>query len=545
MAVEGQLQDVSLADICQLLSMGRKTGCLTVTDRSNFGYIYFEQGRIVYATVLNRPDRLGELLVRNEVITREALAAAMEEQAQRPGRRLGQILIESTQLTEEQLRKFISVQIEEAVYHLFTWEWGSFHFEPDQRPDEDDTMLVSMNPESLLLEGARRVDEWSLIEKKIPSRDLIFRVERSPGELADAEIELTSDQEKIFDLLDGERTVGDVVSTSGLVEFDVMKALYGLLQAGFIQTEGRRRGTEPDEEVGSGIQQHLSLGGAYYRAGMLEDSEREYSAALEIDASAVVARERLAVIALRGDRPEEALAHFDALPEPRGEGAAILLNRAFALEKLSRNEEALDALNRAVEIRPEDRASALARAILLFKNRKSELASEAFRRYRDLLDNGEEPEPMYFAYAVLAAAAEGDTTQAMKLGREGLTLYPISGPILVNLGVVLERRGETDAAEALYLRAVAESPPPPQAHKNLGDLAYRRGDQAGARAHYERAVRLDPVLGDDTYLKLGNLAYKDGDPEWALELWQRALELNPENAVVRTNLELVTRTPGR
>ena len=71
MAIEGQLKDVGLADICQLLAMGRKTGCLTVTDHSNFGYIYFEQGRVIFSTVLNRPDRLGDVLVKNGVITGE------------------------------------------------------------------------------------------------------------------------------------------------------------------------------------------------------------------------------------------------------------------------------------------------------------------------------------------------------------------------------------------------------------------------------------------------------------------------------------------
>ena len=114
----------------------------------------------------------------------------------------------------------------------------------------------------------------------------------------------------------------------------------------------------------------------------------------------------------------------------------------------------------------------------------------------------------------------------------------------MNLGVVLEERGETDVAEAFYLRAVQQSTPPPQAHKNLGDLAYRRGDQAGARAHYERAVKLDQALGDDTYLKLGELAYTDGDSEGARELWQRALELNPGSEVVCTNLALVTKAEG-
>ena len=82
MAIEGALQDVSLADICQLLAMGVKTGCLSITDRSNFGYIYFEKGRVIYASVLNRRDRLGELLVRNHVITRKDLSEATGRQAQ-------------------------------------------------------------------------------------------------------------------------------------------------------------------------------------------------------------------------------------------------------------------------------------------------------------------------------------------------------------------------------------------------------------------------------------------------------------------------------
>ena len=53
MAIEGSLSDVSLADICQLLALGRKTGCLTITDRSDFGYVYFRDGRVIHASVLN------------------------------------------------------------------------------------------------------------------------------------------------------------------------------------------------------------------------------------------------------------------------------------------------------------------------------------------------------------------------------------------------------------------------------------------------------------------------------------------------------------
>src|SRR5690606_13130619 len=168
MAIEGALQDVSLADICQLLGMGRKTGCLSITDRSNFGYVYFQKGRVIYASVLNRRDRLGELLVRNHVITRKDLSAAMDRQAKEKGKRLGEILVEVGALSHDDLRRYIQMQVEEAVYHLFTWGQGSFHFDTDQMPDEDGLLLVDIPPEALLMEGARRVDEWSLVEKKIP-----------------------------------------------------------------------------------------------------------------------------------------------------------------------------------------------------------------------------------------------------------------------------------------------------------------------------------------------------------------------------------------
>ncbi len=539
MAIEGSLTDVDLADICQLLAMGRKTGCLTVTDRSNFGYVYFEQGRISYASILNRPDRLGELLVRNDVITRGDLSQAMEMQAHHPGKRLGQILVERGSLTEEELTRYITVQIEEAVYHLFGWDRGTFHFDPEERPD-DGALKVSIHAEGLLLEGARRVDEWSMIEKKIPSMDLVFSLERDP--LGEEDVELTEEQRKVLPLLDGARSVEEIGKESGLVEFDVAKAVYGLLQAGFARRSGQK--TEKAEEPGDALlHQHLNLGLAFYRAGMLEDAERELDRALEIDSTQVEARRTLALIGLKSGRTEEALEHLVRLAENARVSPGTLRNLAFALELLERYDDALDALARAETSGVAKEDLDVARAVLNLKRGDPKRSRDIFRQYRK--ESGTALSPIYYAYALLAEGAAGNPEAALALGREGLTRFPEDGAIMVNLGVVLERRGETEAAEALYLRAVSGGDTPPQAHKNLGDLAYRRGDPASARAHYERAIRIDPKLGDDTYLKLGNLAYKEGEREWAVGLWQRALELNPRNEVVRTNLELLAATPER
>jgi tetratricopeptide (TPR) repeat protein len=532
MAIEGSLQDVALPDICQLLSMGMKTGCLSLTDRSNFGYIYFAKGRVTHASVLNRPDRLGELLVRNGIISRADLSAAMQAQGHEKGQRLGELLVRRGALTQEQLQRFISLQIEEAVYHLFTWNQGSFHFDPDQAPDPG-LFLVNINADALLMEGARRVDEWSLIEKKIPSMDLVFAVVKQPP----ADVELTKQEQKLLPLIDGHRTVEEIVLECGMVEFEAAKALFGLIQPGFVERAGQRdaasSGPGTDDQD---VAQHLSLGVAFYRSGMMEDAIREFQEVLDKEPKHARALFRLGLIAFRSGKLQDAIDYFDRMPESARNTYSVLRNRALALEHLFRYPEALEALDQAEKVRPEDPQIALARGIVKLKAGDVPGAMAALRAYRTA-PTLRKPSALYYAYTTLAASMAGEVDYAVAVGREGLTHYATCGPLLVNAGAVLERKGEAEAAEALYARAVQNAPVPAQAHKNLGDQAWGRGDQTAARVHYEKAVKIEPRLGDDIYLRLGNIAFKDQDFDVARLLWRRALELNPQNAVVRANLE--------
>ena len=235
MAIKGSLREASLPDVLQLLAMGQKTGCLSVADRSNFGYVFFDRGQITYASIVNRRDRLGDILVKSGLITDEQLQGAIDRQAHQRTKRLGELLVDMGALLRPDLERYMRVQIEEAVYYLFTWSSGTFSFESDVRPDEQD-FIVRISPESLLLEGARRVDEWSLIEKKVPSFDLIFVVEH--GRLSQSDVTLTPEQQRIVPLLDGGRDVARVIEDSGLLEFEVGKALYGLIAAGFAHRLG-------------------------------------------------------------------------------------------------------------------------------------------------------------------------------------------------------------------------------------------------------------------------------------------------------------------
>lgn len=533
MAIKGNLREASLPDVLQLLAMGQKTGCLAVTDRSNFGYIYFDKGRITYASIVNRRDRLGDLLVKNGLVRAAELAAAIDDQHAHPGLRLGEILIRRGAITREQLEQYIRIQIEEAVYFLFTWTQGSFYFEAEQRPDEG-AMLVSINPENLLLEGARRIDEWSLIEKKIPSLELVFELDRSK----DVEgIEISDEQRKILPLVNGKRSVQEMIDESGMVEFDVGKALFGLIQAGFAHPVGRRQ--EAKREVPQArIDEHRNLGIAFYKTGMYDEATREFRRVAELQPHSMDSRFHLALIGLRKEDDRFAVRYLKEVIELGGPRAAAFHDMSLALERLGRIPDARFAIDEAARLAPKRAVVHLSRAILLLKQGEVHPAAEAFAHYRALLGEARPP-AAFFAFATLAEAAAGRLEAARALGEEGAGLHPHSAPVHLHLGAVLERRGEWEAAEAAYRRATEEDTHLPQAEKSLGDVLYRRGAYDEAAAAYRRAIKLDDALGDDTYFRLGNIHYKKMEREEAVRLWRRALELNPQNSVVRTNLELV------
>src|ERR1044071_1935524 len=113
MAIRGSLKEASLPDVLQLLSMGKKTGCLSVGHRGSFGYIFFDKGRIVYASIVNRRDRLGDLPGKNGKISQDQRDKAVDAQIRRRDKKIGELLVEQRSLTPEQLSQFLKVQIEE------------------------------------------------------------------------------------------------------------------------------------------------------------------------------------------------------------------------------------------------------------------------------------------------------------------------------------------------------------------------------------------------------------------------------------------------
>lgn len=539
MAIKGSLKEAGLADVCQLLALGQKTGCLSVTDRSRFGQIYFDRGRITFATIVNRRDRLGDLLIREGHLDHATLQAAVDAQAAEPDRRLGEILLEQGAIEAETLTASIQRQIEEAIYYLFTWKRGSFYFEAGKTPESGE-ILIAVNPESLLLEGARRVDEWSIIEKKIPSLDLIFGVDAE--RVAEAGVRLTPEQETLVPLLDGRTAVEDIAERSGLGEFETGKALYGLLQAGFAHRVGRREAAEAEESPD--LHEARNLGIAFYRTSMVDDAEREFRRVLQADPQDAVARHYLALLALRGGHPAEAVRRLTALLETSGPRLGAFLNLAYALRLQRRFADALRVLAEARRLAPDRAEIRLAEGATLLFSGDIDAAARLLGEYRGMLAPDDLPPATYYYCAALCAAADGRTDEAGEILEEGVAAHPASAPLLNLAGNVAERRADMAEAERCYQQAAEEDPQLAQPHRNLGDLALRRGHHDEALEHYRRAAETTPDLGDELYARMGDIHYRRKEREDAIRCWRRALELNPSNDAARNQLEVLAGAAG-
>jgi len=536
-AIRGNLNEASLADVLQLLALGQKTGCLSVAREDSFGTIHFDVGRILFASIVNRRDRLGERLVRNGVIAADALARAAAATAPVDDRALAVTLLDRGLVDLDILEMHYRVHVEEAVYYLLGWTHGTFTFEAAPRVDASD-ILVSISADSLLLEGARRVDEWTLFAKKIPSLDLIFEIDMP--RLASREVPLSSSQERLLPFLDGTQDVNTVIERSGIGEFEVGKAIFGLLTAGYAQRVGRsaaRRQPPPESRVA----EHRNLGVAFYRTGLYDEAQREFRRVLELRDADSAARCHLGLVHLRRGEWDLAVDVLQRAGQEPDAAAAVFHNLAFALERLGRLEESMTALDEAERRGTvNDPRTSLSRAVVALARSDVEAAEESLVAARAQW-GARQPSAAWFHTAGLVAALAGDLPRAVAILDEGIGLHPHAAVLHNNLAVVHERRGSYELAARTLDHALLEDANEVHLHKNLGDYLYRGQRYDEAFEAFTRVARLEPLHGADVHLKLGNILYRRGQLHEAQEAWERARALEPANPIVRANLEALGR----
>jgi Domain of unknown function (DUF4388)/Type II secretion system (T2SS), protein G len=245
MALQGTIKDFGLGDIFQLIGIQRKTGILTLENGSDTVTIRFVDGHVVGADMRERSveELLGRVLVRSGRITDEQLEQALRIQ-RRTLKRLGHVLVDQRLIGVDDLIDGLRTQSLQIVYRLFRWRTGSFRFRSAERLDYDERHFLPISADTILMEGARMIDEWPIIERRVRSERTVFRrlpaadaVWASPdaiGDQAPGDASTSRDERTVLELVDGARTVGEICDRSTVGEFDTWRVLADLARRGLI-----------------------------------------------------------------------------------------------------------------------------------------------------------------------------------------------------------------------------------------------------------------------------------------------------------------------
>ena len=255
MSLTGNLKTVSFPDILQLLATGKKTGILQVSTSSRQKEIAFRDGNIVFASSINSSeDLLGNLLLKRGKISKADLEQAITLHKQ-TGRQLGNTLVDMNLFDKDEVIECLKMQIEEIVYNLFSWQEGEFKFVEGAAPKKA-LLTVELNTMNVIMEGTRRIDEWVEIQKVLPPDNIKLMLTQSPRTKKD-EITLSLDEFKILSLINGERTLPDLIETSPVGEFVTCRGLYKLITGGLVESAGRAE--EKEETVDNEEEVILSI----------------------------------------------------------------------------------------------------------------------------------------------------------------------------------------------------------------------------------------------------------------------------------------------
>ena len=235
MALEGTLKDLHIQDVFQLLDLGRKSGKLRVTSelRQSAGTVCFDRGGVVAAAVGSDPHPLGARLVRAGKITAADLDRARSMQTGGDPRRLGDILVGLGLISRRELDRQLKAQIEETIFELLRWSEGYFRFEEGATCHAAVEAPVRFPTEALLMEAARRIDEWSRIGSKVSHLRLVPRLP-PPEEQGNEQLDLVPFEWEVLAAVDGTRDLHSLAEVLGRSEFEVARTVYGLTNAGIV-----------------------------------------------------------------------------------------------------------------------------------------------------------------------------------------------------------------------------------------------------------------------------------------------------------------------
>ena len=321
MAIEGPLRELGIHDVFQLLDLSRKTGVLRVTSelRDDEGVVHFDSGRVVHAHVRSKAIPLELTLLQSGKISKDDLESARAKRTNgRADADIIDLLVQGGAVTPKEIERQLRLQIESVVFEMMSWREGFFSFEERAAIEISGSReaRIRVSTESLLMEGARRIDEWSRIADKVPSLAVVPILAPMREDGQSSQLDLLPPEWEVLSMIDGARDLRGIAGTLGRAEFDIARVVYGLVTTGVVEVRTPEFTKQPLE------------------LGRTEPALEQARAALA-----------------RGAYDEVlTIARAALVQEPANTQARLLVARA--LTALNRRAEVVDELRRAVRADP-------------------------------------------------------------------------------------------------------------------------------------------------------------------------------------------------
>ncbi len=238
--IQGNLKIMSLPDVLQWIGLAQKTGSLIFEQGPEKKVIFFRQGVIIGANSNHPKDKIGEVLIRMELLSPEDLEQGLQKQ-KKTSELIGDIFLSQGLLSTKEFVSALERQATEIIYDLFSWKEGDFLFQ--ERLPRARTIPIAIQVDFILMEGMRRVDEWHRINEAFPTLDIILDwVDRSPDGVEAKELRT------LICLIDGKNTILDICGQSPLNDFETCNFLYTLYQGRKVGKAGIRTSREVMED---------------------------------------------------------------------------------------------------------------------------------------------------------------------------------------------------------------------------------------------------------------------------------------------------------
>ncbi len=456
--LNGLIRDFRFADIFIGLQKSLKTGLLKAENRDLAKTVYIRNGDLIFSSSNREEDRLGRILAEKGEITEEQLQYAAAEMS-RTNKRLGNVLVNLGYLTARELWMAVKNQVEEIILSLFTLEEGRFEFEERPLPTEE-LITLKLSAGNLIYGGLKRMDDIKQIIGKLPTWDKVLCFSVDPISLFQ-DIRLDSSGQKLLSCINNITSIREVVSASQLGKLEAFKTIYALLSVKKIVAKDKESRIDiPDID-----KEDIIKGETYQNIkDKVEDMYQKYEklgyyGVLGIENTASITEIKKAYYkTAKMFHPD---IHF--LTEESSVKAKLghIFSYIYKAYTVLSDQQKREEYNKSLTSRSSQELTRTEKAKVIFKEGMKFLRMKEYENaelsFKQAIYFDSANAAYYYSYGI-TFVKQGKLSDAVKALNKAVSLMPYNERYLTELGSVYLELGFKSRAKALFIKVLRISP---------------------------------------------------------------------------------------